>query len=54
MLHSQLTPTMMKDSRILEKGYIWQAKHVLRGEGGLVETQVGCQHHELGSHPTST
>ena len=24
MLHSQLTPTMLKDSQILEKGFIWE------------------------------
>ncbi len=54
VLHSQLTPTMLKDSEFLEKGYIWEARHVLRGDGGLVETQLGCQHHELGSKSTST
>ncbi len=54
VLHSQVTPTMLKDSQILEKAYIWEAKHVPRGDGGLVKTQLGCQHHELGSNSTPT
>ncbi len=54
MLHSQLTPTMLKAGQILEKEYIWEIKHVLRGDGGLVETQLGCQHHDLGMNPAPT
>ena len=45
---------MLKDGQLLEKGYIWEIKYVLRGDGGLVETQLGYQHHELGSNPTPT
>ena len=45
---------MLKDGQILEKEYIWEVRHVLRGDGGLVETQLGCQHDELGSNPIPT
>ncbi len=34
---SQLTPTMLKDGQVLEKGYIWKTKHVLRGDSGPVK-----------------
>ena len=54
MSHLQLTPTMLKDGQILEKRHIWENRHMLRSDGGLVETQLGCQHHELGSNPTTT
>ena len=54
VLQSHLTPTMLSDSQILEKGYIWGIKQVLRGDGGLVETQLGCEHHRPGSNPTPT
>ena len=41
VLHSQPTPTMLRDSQILDKRCIWTIKQVLRGDGGLVETQLG-------------
>ncbi len=44
---------MLNRSQILEKGYIWGIERVLRGDGGLVETQLGCQRHKEGSDPTS-
>ncbi len=39
---SQLTPSILKDGQISEKEYIWETRHVLRGNAGLVETQLGC------------
>ena len=54
VLHSQLTPTMLNHGQVQEEGYIWEVRHMLRGDGGLVETQLGCQHHRPGSNPTPT
>ena len=54
VLHSQLTPTVLRDGQIQAKGYIWGIKHVLRGAGGLEETQMDCENHRLGSNPTRT
>ncbi len=54
VLRPQLTPTMLVCRLILGKGYMWEIERVLRGDGGLVVTQLGCQHHRLGWDPTST
>ncbi len=32
---------------------IWATQWIWHGDGGLVETQLGCRHHEPGSDPTS-
>ncbi len=45
VLQSELTPTMLRDSQTLEKGCIWGVRQVLRSDGGLVETQLGCDYH---------
>ena len=49
---TQLTPATSDCILILEKGYMWEVEPVLRGYGGLVETQLGCQHQRPGSDST--
>ncbi len=40
--------------QILEKGYMQEANRMLCGDGVLVETQLGCQRHKLGSDSALT
>ena len=35
-----------------QEEYMWEANQVLCDDGGLVDTQLGCQRHGLGSDPT--
>ncbi len=40
-------------SQFLGEEYMRETQWVCRGDCGLVETQLGCRHHEPGSDPTS-